>query len=80
MPFGAHSFRSDVVGHLTADRLSRQMPAPPASGLVRDAFRVAMEERPGPVLLELPEDVAGEGAGPAARSGPFLRSPLRAAH
>src|SRR6201995_5975248 len=28
--------------------------------LVRDAFRVAMGERPGPVLLELPEDVAGE--------------------
>ena len=28
--------------------------------LVRDAFRVAQEERPGPVLLELPEDVAGE--------------------
>jgi acetolactate synthase-1/2/3 large subunit len=28
--------------------------------LVRDAFRVAMEERPGPVLLELPEDLAGE--------------------
>ena len=28
--------------------------------LVRDAFRVATEERPGPVLLELPEDVAGE--------------------
>ena len=25
---------------------------------VRDAFRVAMEERPGPVHLELPEDVA----------------------
>jgi acetolactate synthase-1/2/3 large subunit len=31
--------------------------------LVRDAFRVAMEERPGPVLLELPEDVAGEETG-----------------
>jgi len=30
--------------------------------LVRDAFRIAMEERPGPVLLELPEDVAGEKA------------------
>src|SRR5262249_40994527 len=30
--------------------------------LVRDAFRVAMEERPGPVLLELPEDIAGEKA------------------
>ncbi|MCE9657562.1 MAG: acetolactate synthase large subunit [Burkholderiales bacterium] len=28
--------------------------------LVREAFRVACEERPGPVLLELPEDIAGE--------------------
>jgi acetolactate synthase-1/2/3 large subunit len=28
--------------------------------LVREAFRVAMEERPGPVLLELPEDIAGD--------------------
>ena len=28
--------------------------------LVREAFRIAMEERPGPVLLELPEDIAGE--------------------
>ncbi len=28
--------------------------------LVRDAFRVAEEERPGPVHLELPEDIAGE--------------------
>jgi acetolactate synthase-1/2/3 large subunit len=31
---------------------------------VREAFRVAAEERPGPVHLELPEDVAGE-YGPA---------------
>ena len=30
--------------------------------LVREAFRVAAEERPGPVHLELPEDVAGEKA------------------
>ena len=30
--------------------------------LVRDAFRVAQQERPGPVHLELPEDVAGEPA------------------
>ena len=30
--------------------------------MVRDAFRVAMEERPGPVHLELPEDIAGEEA------------------
>jgi acetolactate synthase-1/2/3 large subunit len=30
--------------------------------IVREAFRVAAEERPGPVHLELPEDVAGEDA------------------
>jgi len=29
---------------------------------VREAFRVAMDERPGPVHLELPEDVAAEEA------------------
>jgi acetolactate synthase I/II/III large subunit len=28
--------------------------------IVRDAFRVAQQERPGPVHLELPEDVAGQ--------------------
>src|SRR6202789_3964880 len=28
--------------------------------LVREAFRVATEERPGPVHLELPEDIAAE--------------------
>jgi acetolactate synthase I/II/III large subunit len=30
--------------------------------LVRDAFRVAQQERPGPVHLELPEDVAADEA------------------
>jgi acetolactate synthase-1/2/3 large subunit len=30
--------------------------------LVRDAFRVAQQERPGPVHLELPEDIAGDEA------------------
>jgi acetolactate synthase-1/2/3 large subunit len=34
--------------------------------LVRDAFRIAAEERPGPVLLELPEDVAREEDEPVA--------------
>ncbi|MBI2255407.1 MAG: acetolactate synthase large subunit [Proteobacteria bacterium] len=33
---------------------------------VREAFRVAQEERPGPVHLELPEDVAAEMAESAA--------------
>ena len=30
--------------------------------LVREAFRIAEEEKPGPVLLELPEDIAAEAA------------------
>ena len=30
--------------------------------IVREAFRVAQQERPGPVHLELPEDIAGEAA------------------
>lgn len=31
--------------------------------MVRDAFRLAQEERPGPVHLELPEDIAAEDGG-----------------
>jgi acetolactate synthase-1/2/3 large subunit len=42
-------------------KLSRQIVSPGSiPTIVRDAFRIAMGERPGPVLLELPEDVAGE--------------------
>src|SRR4051812_4746266 len=42
-------------------KLTRQIVSPATiHTLVRDAFRVAQEERPGPVHLELPEDVAGE--------------------
>src|SRR5580698_8562473 len=54
----------DIVGAFKPiTKLSRQI-AGNASipAVVRDAFRVAMEERPGPVLLELPEDVASEDA------------------
>ncbi len=47
---------------LTKD--SRQIVSPMMiPTLVRDAFRVAQEERPGPVHLELPEDIAGEECG-----------------
>src|ERR1700761_1418670 len=42
-------------------KLSRQIvSATMIPTLVREAFRVAQEERPGPVLLELPEDIAAE--------------------
>ena len=42
-------------------KLSRQIISPTMiPAMVREAFRVAAEERPGPVLLELPEDVAAE--------------------
>jgi acetolactate synthase I/II/III large subunit len=52
----------DVVGAFKPlTKLSRQIVSPNSiPTLVRDAFRIAMEERPGPVLLELPEDIAGE--------------------
>jgi acetolactate synthase-1/2/3 large subunit len=48
-------------------KMTRQIVSPSSiPTMVRDAFRVAMEERPGPVHLELPEDVAGEEVEPTA--------------
>jgi acetolactate synthase-1/2/3 large subunit len=42
-------------------KMARQIVSPTAiPTAVRDAFRVAEQERPGPVHLELPEDIAGE--------------------
>jgi acetolactate synthase-1/2/3 large subunit len=42
-------------------KMSRQIVAPATiPTLVREAFRVAAAERPGPVHLELPEDIAAE--------------------
>lgn len=52
----------DVVATMKPlTKLSRQIvSASSIPTVVRDAFRVAMEERPGPVHLELPEDIAGD--------------------
>ena len=52
----------DVVGTMRPlTKMTRQIVSGPSiPTLVREAFRVAQEERPGPVHLELPEDVAGE--------------------
>jgi acetolactate synthase I/II/III large subunit len=52
----------DVVASMRPlTKLSRQIVSPAMiPTLVRDSFRVAEEERPGPVLLELPEDIAHE--------------------
>ena len=56
----------DVIASMKPlTKLSRQIvSADSIPTLVRDAFRVAMEERPGPVHLELPEDIAGDEVEP----------------
>ena len=58
----------DVVASMKPlTKLSRQIvSAATIPTIVRDAFRVAMEERPGPVHLELPEDIAGEDDRPVS--------------
>src|SRR3984885_7671151 len=50
----------DIVGVMRPlTKLSRQIVAPGLiPTMVREAFRAAQEERPGPVHLELPEDIA----------------------
>jgi acetolactate synthase I/II/III large subunit len=56
----------DVVASMRPlTKMTRQIiSAPTIPTLVREAFRVATEERPGPVHLELPEDIAGEETAP----------------
>jgi acetolactate synthase I/II/III large subunit len=44
--------------------------------LVRDAFRIAQQERPGPVHLELPEDVASDKAEAAIVSAHPVELPV----
>ena len=50
----------DIVGVMRPlTKLARQIVSPATiPTVVREAFRVAQEERPGPVHLELPEDIA----------------------
>jgi acetolactate synthase-1/2/3 large subunit len=44
-------------------KMAHQLVSPATiPSIVREAFRMAQEERPGPVHLELPEDIAGEPA------------------
>lgn len=52
----------DIVATMTPlTKLARQIVSPATiPTIVRESFRVAQQERPGPVLLELPEDIAAE--------------------
>jgi acetolactate synthase-1/2/3 large subunit len=52
----------DMVAIMTPlTKMARQIVSPATiPTIVREAFRVAQQERPGPVLLELPEDIAAE--------------------
>jgi acetolactate synthase-1/2/3 large subunit len=52
----------DMVATMTPlTKMARQIVSPAnIPTIVREAFRVAQQERPGPVLLELPEDIAAE--------------------
>jgi acetolactate synthase I/II/III large subunit len=55
----------DVVSTMAPlTKMAHQIVSPTTiPALVREAFRVAQQERPGPVHLELPEDIAAEPAG-----------------
>src|SRR4249920_605610 len=52
----------DVIASMRPlTKMTRQIvSAASIPAIVRDAFRIAVEERPGPVHLELPEDIAAE--------------------
>jgi acetolactate synthase I/II/III large subunit len=56
----------DVIASMKPlTKMTRQIvSAASIPSIVREAFRVTMEERPGPVHLELPEDIAAEEVEP----------------
>ncbi|HEY7119628.1 MAG TPA: acetolactate synthase large subunit [Tepidisphaeraceae bacterium] len=65
----------DIVSTMTPLTKMAQQIVSPATipSIVREAFRVAREERPGPVHLELPEDIAAE---PAPSMSPVPSHPI----
>src|SRR5205807_4490457 len=66
----------DIVGAMRPiTKMTRQIiSAESIPSMVRDAFRVATEERPGPVHLELPEDIAAEDCNaPLIAPHPIIR-------
>src|SRR5216683_6092945 len=58
----AHFQVVDIVSTMTPlAKMAHQIVSPVTiPSIVREAFRVAQQERPGPVHLELPEDIAAE--------------------
>jgi acetolactate synthase I/II/III large subunit len=65
----------DIVSTMAPlTKMAHQIVSPSTiPSLVREAFRVAQQERPGPVHLELPEDIAAEEAPDIA---PVPRHPI----
>ena len=71
----------DIVGAMRPlTKMTRQIvSAASIPTMVRDAFRIATEERPGPVHLELPEDIAAEEADAALVPAHPIEWPVAAA-
>jgi len=71
----------DIVGSMRPiTKMTRQIISADAiPAMVRDAFRVATEERPGPVHLELPEDIAAEEAAAALIAPHPIARPIASA-
>ncbi|GGC72044.1 acetolactate synthase large subunit [Chelatococcus reniformis] len=70
----------DIVGAMRPlTKMTRQIVAAVAiPTIVREAFRLAVDERPGPVHLELPEDIAAEAADAALVPPHPIERPLPA--
>ena len=68
----------DVVGMMEPiTKMTKQIVgADSISALVREAFRTAVQEKPGPVHLELPEDIAAEETDTAPFPVTNIQAPL----